>query len=107
MKYGIDEQETFIRFDPTTRKWSYQTNFHLHVNALLKYIDENKNSLTVVKTEKDESGTITYIEAIANDNDEYPMPSNKFIRSILPKKKRKMSEEDRKKAVARLKNAKH
>lgn len=105
MKYNLDEQETFLRFDPISKKWIYETNFYQHINAILKHVEKYPDSLTIEKTEKDEQGNITFIQASSNNNEEFPMPSNRFGKYMLPKKKRHLSEEERQKAVERLNRA--
>lgn len=102
MKYNIEEQETLLRFDPISKLWIYETNYYQHINAILKHIEKNKDALTINKIEKDDRGNVTYIQATSTNTEDFPMPSNRFGKYMLPKKKRHLSEADRQKAVERL-----
>lgn len=91
MAYLLEEQETIIRYDKLDKIWYYETNIYEHITKILK----DSERYDVIDTEE-EKGRIIAIRAKIKNLEDF---------SINPwaKKRRKMSEEQKRKAVERLK----
>lgn len=102
MKYSLEEQETFIRFDPITKEWTYETSYTPHIAHMLKLLKEEPDSLTNVETDINDDGSVSFVSAKASNNNKFPMPSNKFNKNMLPKRKRELTDEQREKLMLQL-----
>lgn len=91
MAYLLEEQETIIRFDKLDKIWYFETNVYEHINKILKDIE----CYDVIDTEE-EKGRVIYIRAKIKNLEEF---------NIKPwaKKRKKMSEEQKRKVTENLK----
>lgn len=94
MSYSLDEQETHIWFDPTTKETIVETNYAPDINHYLKIIADG--GLTLIEQEVEDDRIIS-IRAKVNDQ-QYT-----FSRKL--KKKRILSEEERERLRERLAKA--
>lgn len=94
MAYSLDEQETHIWFDPTTKETIVETNYHPDINHYLKIIADG--GLTLIEQEVEDDRIIS-IRAKVNDQ-QYT-----FSRKL--KKKRILSEEERERLREQLAKA--
>lgn len=91
MSYSLDEQETHIWFDPTTKETIVETNYAPDINHYLKIIADG--GLTLIEQEVEDDRIIS-IRAKVNDQ-QYT-----FSRKL--KKKRVLSDEQRERLRERL-----
>lgn len=91
MAYSLDEQETHIWFDPTTKETIIETNYAPDINHYLKIIADG--GLTLIEQEVEDDRIIS-IRAKVNDQ-QYT-----FSRKL--KKKRVLSDEQRERLRERL-----
>lgn len=94
MSYSLDEQETHIWFDPTTKETIVETNYAPDINHYLKIIADG--GLTLIEQEVEDDRIIS-IRAKVNDQ------QYSFSRKL--KKKRILSEEERERLRERLAKA--
>lgn len=94
MSYSLDEQETHIWFDPTTKETIVETNYASDINRYLKIIADG--GLTLIEQEVEDDRIIS-IRAKVNDQ-QYT-----FSRKL--KKKRILSEEERERLREQLAKA--
>ena len=94
MSYSLDEQETHIWFDPTTKETIVETNCAPDINHYLKIIADG--GLTLIEQEVEDDRIIS-IRAKVNDQ-QYT-----FSRKL--KKKRILSEEERERLREQLAKA--
>lgn len=94
MSYSLDEQETHIWFDPTTKETIVETNYAPDINHYLKIIADG--GLTLIEQEVEDDRIIS-IRAKVNDR------QYSFSRKL--KKKRILSEEERERLRERLAKA--
>jgi len=94
MSYSLDEQETHIWFDPTTKETIVETNYAPDINHYLKIIADG--GLTLIEQEVEDDRIIS-IRAKVNDQ-QYT-----FSRKL--KKKRILSEEERERLREQLAKA--
>ncbi len=94
MAYSLDEQETHIWFDPTTKETIVETNYAPDINHYLKIIADG--GLTLIEQEVEDDRIIS-IRAKVNDQ-QYT-----FSRKL--KKKRILSEEERERLREQLAKA--
>lgn len=94
MSYSLDEQETHIWFDPTTKETIIETNYHPDINHYLKIIADGGATLLEKEVE---DGRVISIRAKVNDQ-QYT-----FSRKL--KKKRILSDEERERLRERLAKA--
>ena len=94
MSYSLDEQETHIWFDPTTKETIVETNYAPDINHYLKIIADG--GLTLIEQEV-EDGRVISLRVKVNDQ-QYT-----FSRKL--KKKRILSEEERERLREQLAKA--
>jgi len=94
MTYSLDEQETHIWFDPTTKETLIETNYYPDIHYYLKQVGDG--GLTLISQEV-EDGRIINIRAKVNDQ--------QYSLSRKLKKKRILSEEERERLRAQLARA--
>lgn len=94
MSYSLDEQETHIWFDPTTKETIVETNYAPDINHYLKIIADD--GLTLIEQEVEDDRIIS-IRAKVNDR------QYSFSRKL--KKKRILSEEERERLREQLAKA--
>lgn len=94
MAYSLDEQETHIWFDPTTKETMIETNYYPDIHYYLKRV--NDGGLTLIAQEVEDDRIIS-IRAKVNDQ------QYSFSRKI--KKKRVLSDEQRERLRAQLAKA--
>ena len=94
MSYSLDEQETHIWFDPTTKETIVETNYAPDINHYLKIIADG--GLTLIEQEVEDDRIIS-IRAKVNDR------QYSFSRKL--KKKRILSEEERERLRQQLAKA--
>ena len=94
MSYSLDEQETHIWFDPTTKETIVETNYAPDINHYLKIIADG--GLTLIEQEVEDDRIIS-IRAKVNDR------QYSFGRKL--KKKRILSEEERERLRQQLAKA--
>lgn len=58
MSYSLDEQETHIWFDPTTKETIVETNYASDINRYLKIIADG--GLTLIEQEVEDDRIIAY-----------------------------------------------
>ena len=89
MKYTLDEQETFINFDPITKAYIYESSYHNHIRKILQMPE----AFEVLDQEEDD-GKVVWIRA--------KFKSDTHNLNIFPRKKRQLSDEVREKQIERL-----
>lgn len=94
MAYSLDEQETHIWYDPTTKETLIETNYHPDINYYLKQV--NEGGLTLIAQEVEDDRVIS-IRAKVNDK------QYSFSRKV--KKKRILSDEERERLRQQLAKA--
>ena len=94
MAYSLDEQETHIWFDPTTKETIIETNYHPDINHYLKQV--NDGGVTLIEQEV-EDGRVISIRVKVN-NQQYS-----FSRKL--KKKRILSDKERERLREQLAKA--
>lgn len=96
MTYTLEEQETHIYFDASNRQWYIETNYAPHIVRLTK-LGLHKDKLA--KLEYDEkTNKITNIRV--------PIDEEDFLIKPFPKKRRKLTDEEKKVLNERLKKGK-
>ena len=93
MAYTLEEQETFVRYDALEKQWTIETNYYPHIQKVLKLPAAYK----VLNTEEEEGRTI-WLNAIMKIGEDFGI-------NVFPKKKRKMTEEQRQELAERMKQA--
>lgn len=83
MAYSLEEQETFIQFDALTKTWTIESSYSPHVNRMLKQPDAYK----ILNTEVEDDRVIWMQANVLIGED--------FSINIFPRKKRKLTEEQR------------
>ena len=93
MRYTLDEQETFINYDPITKLWTYETTYHGHISKIMKH----KDLYDILEVEYD-NGKPGYIKATTN-----------HLSYIAPfaRKRRVLSEDERQKLIHILAEARN
>ena len=91
MAYQIAEQETLVHYDHQTQEWTIETNVFKHMGTLLK----NPDIYTILHKEE-EDGRVISVKVLVNTKD--------FLMSPFARKKKPLSEEQKKANVERLKN---
>ena len=94
MAYAIEDQETFIKFDARDKQWSIETSYYPHIQKVMKL----SKAYEVIESEK-ENNSIIWLRANMKIG-------NNFSINVFPKKRRKMSVEQRNTIVERLKHSK-
>lgn len=92
MAYTLEEQETFIRYDALDKQWTIETNYSPHIQKVLKLPE----AYEVLNTE--EEGRTIWLNAIMKIGEDFSI-------NVFPKKKRKMTEEQRQELAERMKKA--
>lgn len=93
MAYTLEEQETFIRYDVLDKQWTIETNYSPHIQKVLKLPE----AYEVLNTEEEEGRTI-WLNAIMKIGEDFSI-------NVFPKKKRKMTEEQRQELAEHMKKA--
>lgn len=93
MAYTLEEQETFIRYDVLDKQWTIETNYSPHIQKVLKLPE----AYGVLNTEEEDGRTI-WLTAIMKIGEDFSI-------NVFPKKKRKMTEEQRQELAERMKKA--
>lgn len=94
MAYSLDEQETHIWFDPTTKETIVETNYHPDIHYYLKRVDDGGATLLEQEVE---DGRVISIRAKVN--------AQQYTFSRKLKKKRILSEEERERLREQLAKA--
>ena len=94
MAYSLDEQETHIWFDPTTKETIVETNYHPDINHYLKQM--NDGGVTLIEQEV-EDGRVISLRVKENDQ--------QYSLSRKLKKKRILSDEERERLREQLAKA--
>ena len=94
MAYAIEDQETFIKFDARDKQCSIETSYYPHIQKVMKL----SKAYEVIESEK-ENNRIIWLRANMKIG-------NNFSINVFPKKRRKMSVEQRNTIVERLKHSK-
>lgn len=93
MRYTLDEQETFIHYDPITKLWTYETTYHGHITKIM-----NKKDLYNILEIDYDDGKPVYIKATTNELS-YMAP--------FARKRRVLSDDEREKLINILAEARN
>lgn len=91
MAYTLEEQETFVRFDAQSKEWTIETNYNSHIQKVLKLPE----AYEVLNSEEEDGRTI-WLNAVIKIGEDFGI-------NVFPKKKRKMTDAQRKEFAERMK----
>lgn len=89
MKYTLEEQETFVHFDPITKEYIYESSYHNHIRKILQMPE----AFEILDKEEDDGKVIWIRAKFKSDN------HNLYI---FPRKKKQLTAEARERQLEQL-----
>ncbi len=92
MKYTLEEQETFVHFDPITKEYIYDTSYSHHIRKILQMPE----AFEILDKEEDDGKVIWIRAKFKSDNHKL---------NIFPRKKKQLTAEALERQIERLNQA--
>lgn len=93
MSYSLEEQESFVHFDPITKKYTFESSYAPHIKNIMNLLESEPDALTIKDIEREKDAVI-WIQVEATNAIMFPMPPNRF-KHFLPRKKRELTDEQK------------